>query len=373
MEDKTQTLRHRLTAAVFILLLGGLTLANLLYTPPEISQSERRRLRTRPDLTVSAVLDGQYMTDFEKYAPDSFVLRDGFRTVKAFISRYVLQKLDNSGIVIQNDSAAKLETLDEDAAKRAADRLSRLASRMPEHARLYYAVIPDKSYYMDAFPKADYDHLAQILNVSVGDMTTIDLKPALTESDYYRTDLHWDQSRLTERFLPYLCQSLGITPPSGLRAEVLGDFQGAYAGQAALPLPQDSLSILRGQGIDNLVTRYLDPNTGAMVDGPVYDTDKLASIDPYDVFLRGAQGLVVLDNPDVDTDRELVLFRDSFGSSLAPLLAASYRRVTVVDMRYFVDTALEAYVQPGENVDVLFLYGLQSLNNSDIWRITARR
>lgn len=364
-----QNTKLRLTAAVFILLLGGFTLANLLYTPPEISESERRRLRTAPELTVGAVLDGQYMTDFERYAPDSFLLRDAFRSIKAFASRYVLFQTDNNGLVIQNDSAAKLETLTADAIRRAGSKLADLASRLPDHARIYSAVIPGKAYYMDGLPQTDYEYVGKLLSESAGGMTVIDLTGALRESDYYRTDLHWDPSCLTERFLPFLCQSLNIEPPSGLTGEVLGEFQGAYAGQAALPLPQDQMTVLRGEAIDGLIAQYLDPNTGAMSAGPVYDASKLDSIDPYDVFLRGAQGLVVLDNPNAETERELILFRDSFGSSLAPLLAAAYRRVTLVDLRYFTDTALESYIHPGGDVDVLFMYGLQSLNSSDAWRV----
>ena len=38
--------------------------------------------------------------------------------------------------------------------------------------------------------------------------------------------------------------------------------------------------------------------------------------------------LLTVDNPNARTDRELVIFRDSFGSSLAPLLLEGYSRVT---------------------------------------------
>ena len=41
--------------------------------------------------------------------------------------------------------------------------------------------------------------------------------------------------------------------------------------------------------------------------------------DPYSVFLSGSKSLLTITNPSADTDRELVIFRDSFASSLAPL------------------------------------------------------
>ena len=38
------------------------------------------------------------------------------------------------------------------------------------------------------------------------------------------------------------------------------------------------------------------------------------------MFLSGSKSLLTITNPSADTDRELVIFRDSFASSLAPLL-----------------------------------------------------
>ena len=58
--------------------------------------------------------------------------------------------------------------------------------------------------------------------------------------------------------------------------------------------------------------------------GPIYDLAKGAGKDPYELFLSGSVSLLTIENPNADTDRELVIFRDSFGSSLAPLLVPGY-------------------------------------------------
>ena len=60
---------------------------------------------------------------------------------------------------------------------------------------------------------------------------------------------------------------------------------------------------------------------------------------------------------------ELVVFRDSFGSSLAPLLAGSYRKITLIDLRYISSDLLESYVRFQEQ-DVLFLYSALIWNQS---------
>lgn len=87
----------------------------------------------------------------------------------------------------------------------------------------------------------------------------------------------------------------------------------------------------------------------------VYDEAKLGSRDLYDIFLSGSEPLLTIENPDADTEKELVLFRDSFGSSLAPLLLQGYRKVTLVDIRYMDPKLLSNYVN-FQNADVLFLY-----------------
>ena len=71
-----------------------------------------------------------------------------------------------------------------------------------------------------------------------------------------------------------------------------------------------------------------------------------------------------MENPHAATDRELVIFRDSFASSLAPLLVEQYARITLVDIRYLSSTVIGKYLTFTDQ-DVLFLYSVPVLNHSD--------
>ena len=51
-------------------------------------------------------------------------------------------------------------------------------------------------------------------------------------------------------------------------------------------------------------------------------------------------------------------------SSLAPLLAGEYAKVTLIDLRYISADALFKLVEFSENADALFLYGSLILNDS---------
>ena len=95
----------------------------------------------------------------------------------------------------------------------------------------------------------------------------------------------------------------------------------------------------------------------------VYNMDMLTANDLYDVYLSGARSILRIDNPNAKSNRELIVFRDSFGSSIVPLLVQDYRTVTLVDIRYVNSQVLNNYIQ-FRNQDVLFLYSTLILNNS---------
>ena len=83
----------------------------------------------------------------------------------------------------------------------------------------------------------------------------------------------------------------------------------------------------------------------------------------YDLFLSGATPLTVIENPNAAAKRELVIFRDSYASSLAPLLIENYSKITMVDLRYMHSSLLPEYVD-FTDADVLFLYSDRLANDS---------
>ena len=95
----------------------------------------------------------------------------------------------------------------------------------------------------------------------------------------------------------------------------------------------------------------------------VYDLEKLSGRDPYDVYLSGAAALLTIENPQGQPGRELIVLRDSFGSSMIPLLLQGYEKVTVVDTRYLSADLLGNYIE-FSGQDVLFLYSTLILNSS---------
>ena len=106
-------------------------------------------------------------------------------------------------------------------------------------------------------------------------------------------------------------------------------------------------------------------NAETSSDIPVYDLSAAAGRDPYEMFLGGARSIIRITNPNAAKERRLIVFRDSFGSSIAPLLAAGYSEITLVDIRYISTSALGRLVDFTKADDALFLYSASVINNSE--------
>lgn len=328
-----------------------------------VSESERRPLAQMPALTANTLISGKFAADVEDAAVDQFPMRDTLRSAKALFTYYVLGQKDNNGIYLTDGYAAKLEyPLNMSSVTYALDKLQYLHDTCLQESRVVVAVVPDKGCYLaqqNGYPAMDYEYLLETVRGELDWAQHVDLTDVLSIEDYYRTDTHWRQ----EKLLPAakkLAQALDVSICEDYRQTVLDTpFYGVYYGQAALPMQPDTITILENDLLDNC--RVYNYETGQY--SGVYDLEKQTGMDPYDVYLSGAQALLTIENPAAETDRELIVFRDSFGSSIVPLLVQDYARVTLVDIRYIRSDLLGEYLD-FSGQDVLMLYSTLILNSS---------
>ncbi|MDR2957030.1 MAG: hypothetical protein LBU61_02460 [Coriobacteriales bacterium] len=368
-------LRIWLNLLVFILIIGGLGLTNIIAPNPDVLVSERRQPAQLPALSLDTVLNSRFMNSFENYTADNFIFREQLRTIRSVMVLQALHMSDKDGLYIGAAGAGKITPINATGLLAWASLMEQLQQDLATQSAnlsFYYAIIPDKSLYDErALPGYDPDLAADMLSGRLPGITAIDLTDAMIASDYYRTDLHWDQAQLGQRpgdVVDVITTSLGCQnrQTADYTVHDAGEFTGVYPGQLALNLPADRLRYLNSPFIDKMVAHYLDPRTGEFVEGPVYDLAAGAGRDGYDLFLRGAQPLVIVENTVAQSDRELYIFRDSYTSSLAPLLATEYARVTLIDLRYIDYRVLPQYVSFTSDSDVLFLYGSQILNDPSV-------
>ena len=340
------------------------TLWSALKPPQSISLSERRPLNQPPTLSIETLSSGQFMDKVEPYLQDQFPLREPFRRLKSFITFNLLKQKDHYGIYVHDGIAAKLE------APMTPNRIPYLANTFQglidhdlkdSQGRIWFALIPDKSQYLApaaGLPTANHENLITQLKKELNHVSILDLKPQLSLKDFYRTDLHWRQEALLP-LASYLAKKMDISLNSNYQTQTLDDpFYGVYQSQAALTLPADTIHYLTNKELAAI--KVFDFETQKTIS--IYDFEAGTGADPYSLFLSGAKALLTLENPNSTTNRELIVFRDSFGSSLIPLLAQGYSKITLVDIRYIAPSRLKHLIS-FDGQDILFLYSAQVLTD----------
>ena len=330
------------------------------------SQAERRNLTQFPAFSLSGFTDGKWTENFESYTLDQFPLREQFRTLKSLVTLGVFRQKDNNGVYLADGFVAKLEyPLNEKSLQHAQERFKFVYDTYLKgtSVKTYLSIIPDKNYFLAAengYPALDYGAFFETMQKSLPWASYIDLTESLTISDYYKTDIHWRQ----ESLLPAaktLASAMGAEISDDHTVKTLDrDYYGLYYGYAALPIKPEKILYLTNETIEAAVVTNFE--TGKT--GPVYDMEKAAGKDPYEMFLSGSVSLLTIENPKAKTDKELVIFRDSFASSLAPLLLDGYAKITLVDIRYLPSARLGSFLA-FSGQDVLFLYSVPVLNNSE--------
>ncbi len=357
-------MKRKLSVAVLIL-WAALSVTAWFAPAKAMSDAERRPLAQMPEPGIQSILNGSFMTDFEDYSLDQFPLRDGLRTIKSLFHYYVLGQKDNNGIYLSDGYAAQQEyPLNKASVQHALERFQHLYHRYLEDSDVYMAIVPDKGYYLAGKSgnlAMDYEKLFSLFADGMPWAAQIDLTQVLSLQDYYRTDTHWRQENLIPA-AGAICEALGMPAPreSEFGIATMEPFYGVYYGQAALPMEPDEISWLVNETLDSC--SVYDFESGKYQG--IYDESKLRGKDPYELFLSGSRSLLTIENPNAKTDRELIIFRDSFGSAIAPLLISDYAKVTLVDIRYIQIDVLDRFIE-FHGQDVLFLYSTLVLNNSE--------
>ena len=363
MTNKT---KHIVITAVMVAFFLVISVFAWVKPSDEFSASERRKLAQFPELSFKTVISGGFMSSFENYTLDQFPLRDKFRTLKALVALNVFNQSANNDIYVVDGFASKIEyPLNEESVERAGDRFRYVYEKYLKDANTknYLSIIPDKNYFLgteNGYLSIDYEKMICLLRENTDFLKYIDITKELEIEDFYKTDTHWREENIVD-----VAEKIGKEMGTNVKAEydvktLENDFYGVYYGQSALPLEAEEIKYLTNDVLKNC--KVFDYQNNKEIS--VYDMEKAEGKDPYEMFLGGPLSLVTLENEKAKTDKELIIFRDSFGSSIAPLLVEGYKKITLVDIRYIHPNLLGNYIEFNSQ-DVLFLYSTSVLNNSE--------
>lgn len=292
---------------------------------------------------------------------DNFYQRETFRKLKTSVELDVFKKQDVNKIYKYNDFLVEqIYPLDEKSVTNLTNKINYIKdSYLKETNKIYYSIIPDKNYYTDNnHLKLDYDKMKQIMQNNLKDLQYIDIFQDLGLDSYYYTDSHWKQEKL-QNVAKTIAQNMNFNISENYNEQKITTFKGVYAGQLPINTKEDEIRIL----INNTIGYANVDNYETKEQGEIYNFKKLNGYDKYDIYLSGATPLIEISNSNNKENKTLIIFRDSYASSLAPLLTEGYSKITLVDTRYISPKILNEYVD-FENADILFLYSTLVINSS---------
>lgn len=365
MDIKERKTKGIITIIVMAIVFYGYAILCYIKPADDISIAERRPLAQMPEMTGDNLLSGDYMKDFEEYALDQAPFRQPLRSTKVMYQSIVMRRLDNNDMYISNGYISKLDyPLDEESVNHATDKFRYIYDNylIGTDVSIYMSIIPDKNYYSKKlfYPSYDYNELVVKMCESMDYAEYIGIMNQLEMKDYYRTDTHFRQEKIID-VAAHMANQMN-TQIDTRYEELLAtdDFKGVYYRQFGMPMQGESMYYLMNSNLEDC-TVYDYENDKEI---SLYDMSALDGDDPYEMYLYGPLSLVTIENPNANTKKELVIFRDSFGSSIAPLLATGYSKVTLIDIRYLPSNRVGKFIE-FDKQDVLFMYSTSVLNNSE--------
>ena len=356
---------HRL-GLLFFLLPVIVLVSSIILPDTGFSEKENRILASRPALKLDQIISGVYEKQFETYENDQFPLRDMWITLKATTDR-LMGKVEENGVYLGKNGYL-MEAFNAPSQTQYDATVNAMTSFAQKHSDLkQYALIAPNSVNilksnLPAFAPADdqnpwIDKLKDSLT-SAG-VTFIDIRDTFTdhktEDLYYHTDHHWTTLGAYYAYLQ-AAAVMGIDTSSDSydKAPVSQTFKGTLSAKSGFRSGEtDELDVFLPNGDNTLssVVNYVDEQKKS---ASFYDTSKLNTRDKYALFFGGNHAQIKISTP-TESNNTLLVLKDSYANSFVPFLAQHYRKIIMIDPRYYYGD-LEQLLQVENVQEVLYLY-----------------
>lgn len=376
MNKKKDIMRYA-PAAVFCIMILVIPVLYLAIADSDYSPLEKRKLSLFPEPTVESVFSGKFGKEFETYLNDQMPLRTFFVGTNAYYE-LMTGRNGQGGIYNAKDDYLMVTPVKEGTTfEKNLKYIGEFVETMDVPS--YVCIVPTSGYiYSSELPANHYDYNDDIIiekaeqafseyeNTEFIELIDDFKSLADTEQLYYRTDHHWTSQGAYECY-KILGDRMGFTPTDKASFDIEkydGFFGTNYSKSALWFTPGETLEIWNntsrpGDSVEMVITEGGEVS----VSDSLFFRKNLETTDQYTAFLDGNHAFVTIKNSSAETDKKLLLLRDSYSHCLAPFLADNYAEIILVDVRYYLESVSE--IVNKENIDeILLLYSLDSIVNS---------
>lgn len=355
----------RLPGVIFMVLLLGLAGKEALSHQRTYSPVEKRELQTRPDISITKVLDGRFQKKYESYLRDQFPGRDHWVSFQTDMELFMGKNEIHNVYIGKNHYLLEHYTekeFDPQQISKNLQALEKFVRKAKQNADVHVMMVPTKSWVLreklPAFAphykeQKFYDALQQKLEK---EDVLISVEPVLDahkeEEIYYRTDHHWTTLGAWYAYEQYTKAVGGDLQRAQGKKKfrcISKDFYGTTYAKINYARQADKIEIY--EPADKLRVVY---NMGEKKTKTLYDFSFLKTADQYSVFTGGNQAVLEITG-GIKNGKTLLLIKDSFANSILPFLAEDYEKLVVVDLRQ-LNVSGDRLLEMFSPTDILILY-----------------
>lgn len=355
----------RLPGVIFMVLLLGLAGKEALSHQRTYSPVEKRELQTRPEISITKVLDGRFQKKYESYLRDQFPGRDHWVSFQTDMELFMGKNEIHNVYIGKNHYLLEHYTekeFDPQQISKNLQALEKFVGKAKQNADVHVMMVPTKSWVLreklPAFAphykeQKFYDALQQKLEK---EDVLISVEPILDahkeEEIYYRTDHHWTTLGAWYAYEQYTKAVGGDLQRAQGKKKfrcISKDFYGTTYAKINYARQADKIEIY--EPADKLRVVY---NMGEKKTKTLYDFSFLKTADQYSVFTGGNQAVLEITG-GIKNGKTLLLIKDSFANSILPFLAEDYEKLVVVDLRQ-LNVSGDRLLEMFSPTDILILY-----------------
>lgn len=355
----------RLPGVIFMVLLLGLAGKEALSHQRTYSPVEKRELQTRPEISITKVLDGRFQKKYESYLRDQFPGRDHWVSFQTDMELFMGKNEIHNVYIGKNHYLLEHYTkkeFDPQQISKNLQALEKFVGKAKQNADVHVMMVPTKSWVLreklPAFAphykeQKFYDALQQKLEK---EDVLISVEPVLDahkeEEIYYRTDHHWTTLGAWYAYEQYTKAVGGDLQRAQGKKKfrcISKDFYGTTYAKINYARQADKIEIY--EPVDKLRVVY---NMGEKKTKTLYDFSFLKTADQYSVFTGGNQAVLEITG-GIKNGKTLLLIKDSFANSILPFMAEDYEKLVVVDLRQ-LNVSGDRLLEMFSPTDILILY-----------------
>lgn len=348
-----------------MVLLLGLAGKEALSHQRTYSPVEKRELQTRPEISITKVLDGRFQKKYESYLRDQFPGRDHWVSFQTDMELFMGKNEIHNVYIGKNHYLLEHYTekeFDPQQISKNLQALEKFVGKAKQNADVHVIMVPTKSWVLreklPAFAphykeQKFYDALQQKLEK---EDVLISVEPVLDahkeEEIYYWTDHHWTTLGAWYAYEQYTKAVGGDLQRAQGKKKfrcISKDFYGTTYAKINYARQADKIEIY--EPADKLRVVY---NMGEKKTKTLYDFSFLKTADQYSVFTGGNQAVLEITG-GIKNGKTLLLIKDSFANSILPFLAEDYEKLVVVDLRQ-LNVSGDRLLEMFSPTDILILY-----------------